>query len=538
VHKAKQQKKLRELTQRDHSLNGGILEGLEGQFVEVQGRALEALRKPCSVARATEISGMASDSVKEAQVRIAGAFAKLGIPDSDVAILINLAPSALYKHGAWLDLPIAIVMLQAAGHLPDLPEHLEGDYLLFGEIGIHGEIRRVPGALSLAYKAVPGQKLIVPSGNEKECALIMAKPGHEACGVYPVNSLQEVIDFFKGSRTLENVLSTKPKFESQIPRAVDFGRIRGQDKAKRAAVIAAAGGHNMLLIGPPGEGKSMIASAIPGILPKLKDANKVELTRIYSACGELKGDGSAITRRPFRNVHHSATTVSVVGGGRIPRPGQVTLAHLGVLFLDELAEFDRDTLESLRQPMEAGEVHITRHHSNATFPSRFTLVAATNPCPCGYFGYDGCTCTDSQVLRYQSRISGPIFDRIDLKVDVVPLTVDEKFEDVSDGESPRLRKMVQKARDIQQERFAEWDIPFNGAIPGGRVAEFCQFTPTAFEHYKEVIQAELLSTRSSDRLAKVARTIADLEGGKQIGVKHIDEAAMFVAGGTFKDAFE
>jgi len=374
------ERQLRSLLQRDHTLNGGILFGLDGFIIEIQARAMEVLRKPQPWRSVTTISGMATGAIREVLNRISGAFAKLQIPDPSTRILINLAPADMPKDGTWLDLPLAVIMLQAAGMLPDLPDHQEGDYVLMGELGIHGEIRRVPGALSLAYEAKPGQKLIVPYGNEKECALIMAKPGHEGCGVYPVALLEEVIDFFRGKRDIPNALREKINFESAIPKAVDFGRIKGQAVAKRAAAISAAGGHHLLLIGPPGEGKSLLASAIPGILPRLSDSEKVQLTKIYSACGALESDGHAVTRRPMRSVHHTASKQSVIGGGsNVPRPGEITLAHLGVLFLDEIAEFSRGTLESLRQPIEDGEVHIARVKATITYPGQHALVPLPTP---------------------------------------------------------------------------------------------------------------------------------------------------------------
>ena len=270
-----------------------------------------------------------------------GAFSKLAIPDSPVEILINLAPAALEKDGAWVDLPLAVLMLQVASLLPDLPEEQENKFVLFGEIGIHGGLRRVPGALSLAFKATAGQSLIVPTGNEKECALILAKQGHEGCGVYPADTLDEVLEFFRGKSKLRNALREPIRFNAVIEKAVDFGKIRGQEQAKRAAVIAAAGGHNLLLVGPPGEGKSLLASAIPGILPRLQESEMVELTRIYSAVGQLGDDGNAVTRRPMRTVHHSVSMPALVGGGSgIPRPGEITLAHHGVLSLI-VTSFDR-----------------------------------------------------------------------------------------------------------------------------------------------------------------------------------------------------
>ncbi len=463
--------------------------------------------------------------VREAVTRISGAFSKLGIPHSPVEILINLAPASLEKDGSWLDLPLAVLMLQVAGLLPDLPEDKEDKFILFGEIGIHGELRRIPGALSLAFNAKPGQSLIVPAGNEKECALILAKPGHEGCGVYPAATLEEVLDFFRSKSRLRNALREPIRFQPVLEKAVDFGKIRGQQEAKRAAVIAAAGGHNLLLVGPPGEGKSLLASAIPGILPRLQESEMVELTRIYSAVGQLGDDGKAVTRRPIRTVHHSVSMPALVGGGSgTPRPGEITLAHHGVLFLDELPEFSRRTLEALRQPLESGRIQITRVEASLEFPSRFTLVAAMNPCPCGYAGTDRCTCQVREVEKYQQKISGPLLDRIDLQVGMRPLTTDERFAPTKDGESNRLRAAVQRARDKQVQRFAGTSISCNAAIPGGTVADYCQFTASAFDEYKRIVDQSSVTTRTADRLARVSRTIADLGDQDQIEAAHVLEA--------------
>ena len=299
----------------------------------------------------------------------------------------------------------------------------------------------------------------------------------------------------------------------------------------------AARGHNLLLIGPPGEGKSLLASALPGILPRLTDEEKVQLTRIYSASGQLQRDGMAVTRRPVRSVHHTASKQSIIGGGSgVPRPGEITLAHFGILFLDEIAEFSSATLDALRQPIETGEISVSRVGGTLSFPSRFTLVAAMNPCPCGYFGTDTCRCSANEVRRYQQKLSGPVVDRIDLQVQMDRLTIDERFAPTEEGESPRVRKQVERARDMQLRRFFGLEIPHNAAIPGGQVREFCEFDDDGLSAFKRVIETHSLSTRSMDRLAKVARTIADLEESDRVHPPHVEEAATFVTGGMLRGA--
>jgi magnesium chelatase family protein len=523
---------LADLPRRDHTLKGGVLLGIDGYEIEIQARAVEVLARPAGWEKTTTIAGMPRGACAEAMQRIVGAFAKLRVPQPQVKILVNLAPADLPKDGTWLDLPLAIILLQCAGFLPDLPEQREQDFLLVGELGIHGEVRRVPGALSIAFQAVPGQKLIVPRGNEKEACLILAKPGHEGCQVFPVSTLDEVVRFFKGKATLENALNQKFDFEQVIPRATDFGRIRGQERAKRAAMISAAGGHNLLLIGPPGEGKSLIAGAIPGILPRLENDEKVVLTKIYSACGALERDGMAVTRRPMRSIHHTASHQSVVGGGsQLARPGEITLSHLGVLFLDEVAEFPRRTLEALRQPLESGEVSISRVKGTVTYPCRFTLVAAMNPCPCGFFGSDRCSCSRADVEKYQKKLSGPILDRIDLKVELDRLSFDERFAETEGEATPAIRKTVENARQHQVSRYFGSSVPFNAAMPGGHVMDYCDFSPDGLSTYKQTAEKSHLSTRSLDRLAKVARTIADLDDSEKIAPPHVEEAVSFVTGG-------
>jgi len=350
--------------------------------------------------------------------------------------------------------------------------------------------------------------------------------------------MRAVIGFFKKERVLENALKDGISFKDFVPTAPDFAHVRGQEKARRAGKICAAGGHNLLLFGPPGEGKSLIASALSGILPPLTREEAVELTRIYSASGELTEDGYAVTRRPVRTVHHSASKQALVGGGsRIPRPGEVTLAHFGVLFLDELAEFSQSSLDSLRQPLEAGEVTISRVGASIRYPCRFTLVAAMNPCPCGYFGTDMCRCDAREVKKYQSKISGPILDRIDLQVSVERLSTEERFREEQSQSSAELRREVRAARARQHTRFEGTGIPFNAAIPGGSIRNYCHFEDEAFDEYKEIVDHNRVSTRSMDRLAKVALTIADLQASELIAPMHVQQAAEFVVGGVLREGF-
>jgi magnesium chelatase family protein len=545
---------LRELEKREHTLFGGILYGVEGREIELQARFFP---NPRVKSWDINITGMAKGAINEVRARIAGAFSKYGWQPPPGSVLINLAPAGLPKYGTSLDLPIAIISLQAAGYIPDFPMHIERTHYFLGEISLHGEIRRVQGALPIGLAARPGSTLVVPDSNEQECRLVRGMPGYETTRISIAENLEQVLRFLQGRGKLRNAMAHAPSYQGIVEPAPDFSGIKGQEKARRAMLIAAAGGHNALMVGPPGEGKSLLASALRGILPPMSNSEKIELTRIYSAKGLLSEDGMVVTQRPFRAIHHSASKQSLVGGGSgIPEPGEITLAHRGVLFLDELAEFSRATLESLRQPIEVGNVTISRVDASLVFPAQFTLVAAMNPCPCGFYGqylctdclgftYDPtagcarcgkynvkarCSCNPGKVQSYRKKISGPILDRIDLHVDVKPLSVDEKFAEKSEVTSAILREKVRLTREIQRQRFGQNGAPCNAAIPGGEIMKWCEFQPGALDRYKKLIAQGSYSTRATDRMAKIARTIADLQRSARIQEEHIQEAADFITG--------
>jgi magnesium chelatase family protein len=543
------------LEQLEHNLYGGILYGVDGHRIELQARYFgpDAPGHEWDI----RITGMATGAVKEVQGRLAGAFAKHGLQPMDGRILINLAPAGIPKFGTSLDLPIAVICLQAAGYVPDLSPEVEKNYFMIGEVSLHGDIRRINGALPIALCATPGSTLIVPRGNEKECCMLRGLPDHGATRILVAEDLGELVRFMLGKVKLKNALAENPKFEGKIPPAPDFASIKGQEQAKRAMVVAAAGGHNVLMVGPPGEGKSLLASAFPGILPPLSNPEKIELTWLYSAKGLLNEDGLVVSRRPFRAVHHTASKQALIGGGSgVPEPGEITLAHRGVLFMDELAEFSRSTLESLRQPIEAGEVTVSRVDASLSFPARFTLVAAMNPCPCGFHGqyicqdclglsYDPksgcpkcgkfnlrnrCECKPAKVQTYRKKVSGPILDRIDLHLDIRPLSVEEKFADTKGSSSRVLRDLVTATREIQSRRYFQTPIAHNAAIPGGEISKWCEFSPAGFDRYRTIISQGSFSTRATDRMAKMSRTIADLETQPKIEDRHVQEAAAFLSG--------
>lgn len=504
-----------------HSVNSACIDGIDGRVVEVQSLATEVLRESKPWHKCVSVSGMPSAEVADMLIRVGGALAACGYPQSDVHITVNLHKEA---DGAALDFPIAMVLLMAAGHVGTFPD--PGNWLLFGALDVHGELRHTTGALALCMAARNGQNIVFPQANSNEAVLVKAV---RDCRMYPAYSLEEYINCYidVDGDYLPELPGGKMKMEPVQKVPPDFKDIAGHKEAKRALEIAAAGGCACLLVGSPGSGKTLMASALAGILPPLSNEEKVNLSRIWSAAGML-GDRQAVTRRPFRVVHHTCTKQALIGGGsKKIQPGEVTLAHLGVLFLDEIAEFKKDTLEALRQPIEDGCVRISRVHSKVELPSRVSLVAAMNPCPCGYA--PNCSCTEKAVQKYQSKISGPLLDRIDLKVHVQPVPMSERVAANSES-SESIRRRVVRAMEIQRYRYKDFGFSSNADVPGTKILPLFQFTTESIAEWQRLAESLKLSLRSADRMAKVARTIADLEESFDLLPKHLAEAAQFVAG--------